>query len=279
MSIAPSILRGVPETAAASKSQQDSCCFLCSRVFANRSCLTRHFRDAHLIDSAFYKPLAAGAAEVVVHGPGQWCNYEHTHGLIHTPSVNPGVNPGCCMSTSRLICLLCEAPMASTSTLLAHMNRTEIPRFRNDGRVACRPCTREGRVGGEPMSIWEWLTHAGVVHKWSLSHEPCPFYGHICATWRDFQKYLTTQHSDSEYTAPTCESKEDKENSDDDEYTAPAAEGKRAATYDVADKEVSSLIELFGADNDLYEDVIICVPTVDDQQRRYLVENHITMYA
>ncbi|KAM7203065.1 hypothetical protein V8F33_002413 [Rhypophila sp. PSN 637] len=141
-SIAPSIPRAVPETAAASKSQHKSCCFICSRDFANHSCLTRHFRDAHLVDGTFDKPLpcreckraGGGGAEVVVHGPAQWCNHlEHIHGLIHTPSVNAGVNPRHSMPASRLICLLCEAPMASTSALLAHMDRTEIPRYRKVG--------------------------------------------------------------------------------------------------------------------------------------------------
>ncbi|KAM7213602.1 Protein of unknown function (DUF3435) domain containing protein, partial [Rhypophila decipiens] len=80
-SIAPSVPRGVPGTAAASKSQQKSCCFICSRGFSNRSCLTRHFRDAHLVDGTFDNPFAcpvckrAGAAEVVVHDPAQWCNH------------------------------------------------------------------------------------------------------------------------------------------------------------------------------------------------------------
>ncbi|KAM7211334.1 hypothetical protein V8F06_013290 [Rhypophila decipiens] len=335
LSIAPSLLRGVPETAAASKSQQNSCCFLCSRGFANRSWLTRHFRDAHLVNSTLYKPLAcrrskrAGAAEVVVHGPGQWCNYEHTDGLIHAPSVNLGINPGGCISTSRLICLLCEAPMASTSTLLAHMNRTEIPRFRNDGRVACRPCTREGRVGGEPMSIWEWLTHAGVVHKWSLSHGPCPFYGHLCATGRGFQKHLTTQHGETLGEAPECaacvasttpvgemrgieelvqhttekhpsgqaatmlpeESARGTAIASTPLQPARAKRTKRTATTASTllqpprargpprtmwrIRRCPPPIELFGADSDPYEDVIICAPTVDDQQRRYLVENHM----
>ncbi|KAK4207480.1 hypothetical protein QBC37DRAFT_380047 [Rhypophila decipiens] len=210
-SIAPSVPRGVPGTAAASKSQQKSCSFICSRSFSNRSCLTRHFWDAHLVDGTFDNHLAcpvckrAGAAEVVVHDPAQWCNHlEHTHGLTHTPRVNPGVNPRDCASNSGLICLLCEAPMTSTSTLLTHMNRTEIPLFRKDARVACGPCTREGRVGGEPMSIWEWLTHARVVHKWSLPHKPCLLCRHLCAPGRGFQQHLTTQHSQRPGEALEC---------------------------------------------------------------------------
>ncbi|KAL2193949.1 hypothetical protein P885DRAFT_63497 [Corynascus similis CBS 632.67] len=39
-----------PETAAASKSQQLSCCFVCSKGFTNRSSLTRHFRNSHLVE-------------------------------------------------------------------------------------------------------------------------------------------------------------------------------------------------------------------------------------
>ncbi|KAM7210426.1 hypothetical protein V8F06_014199 [Rhypophila decipiens] len=77
-SIAPSVPRGAPETAAASKSHQKSCCFICSRGFANRFCLTRHFRDAHLVDGTFDKPLAyqeckrPGAPEVLIHGLAQY---------------------------------------------------------------------------------------------------------------------------------------------------------------------------------------------------------------
>jgi hypothetical protein len=174
-SIAPSLPRQVAEQVAASKPQRDSCCFICSKGYINRSCLTRHFRDKHLVYGTFDKPFAcreckrAGPTEVVIHGPAQWCNHlEHTHGLIHTPSVNPGASPRDCPSNSPLICLLCETPMASASTLLDHMNGTEIPRYRKGLFVACGACAREGQVDVKPMSIWEWLTHARAVHKWSL---------------------------------------------------------------------------------------------------------------
>jgi hypothetical protein len=123
-SLAPSVPRRAPDTAAASKSQQNCFCFVCSRDLANRSCLTRHFRDVHLVDGTFENPFACPecrrtrTADVVVHGPAEWCNHlEHTHGRIHTPNVNPGVNPRDCVSNSPLICLQCEAPMASTNTL------------------------------------------------------------------------------------------------------------------------------------------------------------------
>jgi hypothetical protein len=192
-----------PETAAASKPHRDSCCFVCSKGYVNRSCLTRHFRNKHLADGTFDKPFAcreckrAGATEVVVHGPAQWCNHlEHTHGLIHTPSVNPGASPRDRPSNPPLICLLCETPMASASTLLDHMNRTEIPRYRKGLSVACGACAREGQVDVKPMSIWEWLTHARAVHKWSLPHaEPCLLCGHLCTPGPGFRKHFTAQHS------------------------------------------------------------------------------------
>ncbi|KAM7189006.1 hypothetical protein V8F33_010340 [Rhypophila sp. PSN 637] len=219
--------------------------------------------------------------------------------------------------------------MTSTSTLLAHMNRTEIPRFRKDARVACGPCTREGRVGGEPMSIWEWLTHARVVHKWSLPHKPCLLCGHLCAPGRGFQQHLTTQHSqrpgealecgacvasatpvremqgieellqhaiekhpseqaitkiaggkrkrqsDSEHAAPTSETREGKVDGDNGEYTRPTIKRKRAATHNMAHKEGYSPVVIFNADNDPCEDVIICAPTINGQQRRSLADNHM----
>ncbi|KAH8891472.1 hypothetical protein GQ53DRAFT_147693 [Thozetella sp. PMI_491] len=227
--IAPSVRRQASGNAAASKSKQgasksrqeapepkqdapeskqDSCCFICSRGFNGRSSLTRHFRRGHLVDGTFDKPLACpecrrvGAAEIVVHGPTQWCNHlEHAHGKIHTPNVNPGANPGAnpgdCPSSSPLSCLLCEAPMASPGALLAHMNRTEIPRYREGLRVSCGACTRDGQVDAKPMTIWEWLTHARVVHEWSLHRvESCLLCGHLCVQGSGFQRHFTTQHSD-----------------------------------------------------------------------------------
>ncbi|KAL2016576.1 hypothetical protein VTK56DRAFT_3277 [Thermocarpiscus australiensis] len=87
--------------------------------------------------------------------------------------------------------------MASMSTLLAHMNRTEIPRYRNSLPVACGACTREGRVGVKPMSIWEWLTHARAVHKWALPGvAPCTLCGHLCAPGPGLRRHFATRHSD-----------------------------------------------------------------------------------
>ncbi|KAL2020079.1 hypothetical protein VTK56DRAFT_8883 [Thermocarpiscus australiensis] len=69
--------RPAPKAAAPSKSQGDSCCFVCFKGFTNLSSLTRHFRDTYLVDGTFEEPLAcreckrAGAAEVIVHGPAQ----------------------------------------------------------------------------------------------------------------------------------------------------------------------------------------------------------------
>ena len=74
-SITPSVPRQVSKTAAAaSKAQRDTCCFVYSKGFGNRSSLTRHFRETHLIDGTFDRPLAcreckhAGEAEGVFHG-------------------------------------------------------------------------------------------------------------------------------------------------------------------------------------------------------------------
>lgn len=87
--------------------------------------------------------------------------------------------------------------MASMSTLLAHMNRTEIPRYRKNLRVACGACTREGQVDVEPMSIWEWLMHARAVHNWALPHvAPCPLCGHLCAPGPGLRRHFATRHSD-----------------------------------------------------------------------------------
>ncbi|KAK4110185.1 hypothetical protein N656DRAFT_303872 [Canariomyces notabilis] len=203
------------EAAAPSESQQISCCFACFKGYPTRSGLTRHFQDTHLDDGTFDNPFAcppcrrAGAAEVIVHGPAEWCNHlEHTHGLIHTPRFNRGASYRGFPSNSPLACLLCEEPMASMNTLLAHMNRTEIPRYRKNLRVDCGACTREGQVDVEPMSIWEWLMHARAVHNWALPHvAPCPLCGHLCTPGRGHRRHLAIRHSDklgeqSESAAP-----------------------------------------------------------------------------
>jgi len=196
--------RRAPAIATQSKPPRDSCCFVCLKAYPNRSGLTRHFRDTHLDDGTFGKPFAcrecerAGAAQVVVDGPAQWCNHlEHTHGMVHTPSIKPGASHRDRPSNSRWACLLCETPMASVSTLLAHMNRTEIPRFRKSLHVACSACTREGLVDVKPMSIWEWLTHAEAVHNWALPGlAPCLLCGHLCAPGAGLRRHFTIQHSD-----------------------------------------------------------------------------------
>ncbi|KAL2168257.1 hypothetical protein VTG60DRAFT_225 [Thermothelomyces hinnuleus] len=87
--------------------------------------------------------------------------------------------------------------MASMSTLLAHMNRTEIPRYRKSLAIACSACTREGQVGVKPMSIWEWLAHARAVHKWALPRvAPCTLCGHLCAPGPGLRRHFATRHSD-----------------------------------------------------------------------------------
>ncbi|KAL2015181.1 hypothetical protein VTK56DRAFT_6088 [Thermocarpiscus australiensis] len=87
--------------------------------------------------------------------------------------------------------------MASISTLLAHMNQTEIPRYRKSLPVTCSACTHEGQVGVKPMSIWEWLTHARAVHKWALPGvAPCTLYGHLYAPGPGLRRHFTTRHSD-----------------------------------------------------------------------------------
>ncbi|KAK4125715.1 hypothetical protein N657DRAFT_678780 [Parathielavia appendiculata] len=87
--------------------------------------------------------------------------------------------------------------MASISTLLAHMNRTEIPRYRKNLHVACGACTREGHVDAKPMSIWEWLMHAWDVHNWTLPHvASCPLCGHLCTPGPGLRRHFATQHSD-----------------------------------------------------------------------------------
>ncbi|KAL2137751.1 hypothetical protein VTI28DRAFT_8386 [Corynascus sepedonium] len=311
------------ETAAASKSQQLSCCFVCSKGFASHSSLTRHFRNSHLVDGTFDKPLAcreckrAKAPEAVVHGPAQWCNHlEHIHGLIHTPNVNPGASPRDCPSNSTLVCLLCEAPMTSTSTLLDHMNRTEIPRYRQGLHVACRACTREGRADVKPISLWEWLTHARAVHKWSLPRvEPCLLCGHLCAPGPGFRRHFTAKHSHrpgeplecaacvaSTMPVPAQEMQgihgfeellrhamekhpsgqaatdvargKHEWDGDDGEYAAPAAARARTAKHNVAYKKEPSPFVIYDTGSDVCEDVIICASTVDEQQPRYLGENH-----
>lgn len=199
----------VPEAAAAvaaapSKPHGASRCFVCLRGFPNRTSLTRHFRDIHLRDGTFNNPFSCrecrrtDTAEAVVHGPAEWCNHlEHTHGRTHTPRFNQGASYQDCLSNSPLACLLCEAPMKSISTLLAHMNRTEIPRYRKSVHLACSACTREGVVDAKPMSLWEWLTHALAVHEWALPGlVPCLLCGQLCSQGRGLRKHLTTQHRD-----------------------------------------------------------------------------------
>ncbi|KAM7182610.1 hypothetical protein V8F33_014176 [Rhypophila sp. PSN 637] len=96
------------------------------------------------------------------------------------------------------------------------------------------------------------------------------------------------RHSDNEDITPTGESKEGKEDGDNGEYTAPAAEGKeggnnseytplaaerkRAATYN---KEGHSPVIISNTNNDLYEDIIIYTPAINEQQKRSLIEKHL----
>ncbi|KAL2016252.1 hypothetical protein VTK56DRAFT_4028 [Thermocarpiscus australiensis] len=88
--------------------------------------------------------------------------------------------------------------MASTTTLLAYVNRVEIPRYRKGLPVTCDACTREGLVDAKPMSIWEWVAHARTAYKWSLPPvEPCLLCGHFCALGSGFQRHFTTQYSDN----------------------------------------------------------------------------------
>ncbi|KAK4207481.1 hypothetical protein QBC37DRAFT_355216, partial [Rhypophila decipiens] len=83
------------------------------------------------------------------------------------------------------------------------------------------------------------------------------------------------RHSDNENIAPTGESKEGKEDGDNGEYTRPSTKRKRAATHNMAHKEGYSPVVIFNADNDPCEDVIICAPTINEQQRRSLAVNHM----
>ncbi|KAK4237967.1 hypothetical protein C8A03DRAFT_34023, partial [Achaetomium macrosporum] len=291
-SITASVPRQVSKTAAASEAQRDSCCFVCSKGFTNRSSLTRHFRKTHLVDGTFDGPLACreckrtGAAEVVFHGPAEWCNHlEHTHGLIHTPRLNPGASPLDCPSNSPLSCLLCEAPMTSASTLRTHMNRTEIPRYREEDLRACGVCTREGRVGVKPMSIWEWLTHARGIHRWSLPDaEPSLICGHLCNPGRGLQRHFTTQHSGERYSsgqaATNAAGRKRKSDGDmDSECTATAAVRKAAAKHNLLYKEEPSPLMASDTDSDLCHDVIICASTVDEQQTCYPTENRTGLSA
>ncbi|KAK4249281.1 hypothetical protein C7999DRAFT_12829 [Corynascus novoguineensis] len=98
---------------------------------------------------------------------------------------------------------------------------------------------------------------------------------------------------DGEYTAPAAKRTEDgddgentalavkhTEDGDDGEYAAPAAARKRVAArartakHNVAYEKEPSPFVIYDTDSDMCEDVIICASTVDEQQLRYLGENH-----
>ncbi|KAL2193985.1 hypothetical protein P885DRAFT_44073 [Corynascus similis CBS 632.67] len=61
---------------------------------------------------------------------------------------------------------------------------------------------------------------------------------------------------------------------DDGEYAAPAAARARTAKHNVAYEKEPSPFVIYDTDSDVCEDVIICASTVDEQQPRYLGENH-----
>ncbi len=195
--------------------------------------------------------------------------------------------------------------MVSQSTLLAHMDRTEIPRFRNGAHITCGTCTREGRADIKPMSIWEWLTHARTVHGWSLPYEACRLCRHLYSPGRGFRKHLTSKHSQTR--GETLESTpaekqgieelighamenyqpgqvmtnapgggEHKRDNDDREKNTPTAtihedvgNNSLVAKRARAAKHNLEYIEFcrvrYSTEGDLCKDVIVCASTVDDQ--------------
>ncbi|KAK4148362.1 hypothetical protein C8A00DRAFT_19795 [Chaetomidium leptoderma] len=98
---------------------------------------------------------------------------------------------------------------------------------------------------------------------------------------------------DGEYTAPAAKrTKGDGDGGDGDgkcpapaarrtesdgdrERPAPPAKRKRAATHNVAYNKELSPVVIYDADSDLCVDVIICAPTVDEQQPCHLTKNHM----
>lgn len=211
--LSTSVGKESPEASVVSSSHKRPCCFLCSKRFKERSGLTRHFKTNHLNDGTFDKPVVcsacphSGAAAATFRCPQEWCNHlEHTHGRDNTPAYNPGVSQRDTSSMSpTLSCLLCPMTLARHSLVL-HVNRVEIPKFRNsyDGSYRCHLCALPGRPDVEIATIWDSLEHARTVHAWAIPNEPCLVCGQLCVSGTGFQKHCASAHTNLEEAPQQC---------------------------------------------------------------------------